>query len=45
MPAGKAHTTWFPVLKDILKDRWNSKLLIEQHFALVNDLNEKLKQI
>ena len=45
MPAGQAHTTWFPELKDILKDRWNSKLSIEQHFDLVNALNKKLKQI
>ena len=45
MPAGQSHTTWFPELKDILKDRWNSKLSIEQHFDLVNALNKKLKQI
>lgn len=45
MPAGQAHTTWFPELKDILNNRWNSKLSIEQHFDLVNDLNKKLKQI
>lgn len=45
MPAGQAHTTWFPELKDILKISWNSKLSIEQHFIIVNDLNEKLKQI
>lgn len=45
MPAGQAHTTWFPELKDILKDRWKLELSIEQHFDLVNDLNKKLKQI
>ena len=45
MPAGQAHTTWFPELKDILKNRWDSKLSIEQHFDLVNDLNKKLNQI
>lgn len=45
MPAGQAHTTWFPELIDTLKDRWNSKLSIEQHFDLVNDLNKKLNQI
>ncbi len=45
MPAGQAYTTWFPELKDILKDRWKLKLSIEQHFNLVNDLNKKLKQI
>ena len=45
MPAGQAHTTWFPELKDILKERWNSKMSIEQHFNIVNDLNNKLNQI
>lgn len=45
MPAGQAHTTWFPELIDTLKDRWNSKMSIEQHFDLVNDLNKKLYQI
>jgi hypothetical protein len=45
MPAGQAHTTWFPELKDILKERWNSKMSIEQHFDIVNDLNNKLNQI
>lgn len=45
MPVGQAHTTWFTELKDTLKVSWNSKLSIEQHFILVNDLNEKLKQI
>lgn len=45
MPAGQAHTTWFPELKDILKERWNSKMSIEQHFDIVNDLNNKLIQI
>jgi hypothetical protein len=45
MPAGQAHTTWFPELKAILKERWNSKMTIEQHFDIVNDLNNKLTQI
>jgi hypothetical protein len=45
MPAGQAHTTWFPELKDILKKRWNSKLTISQQFDLVNELNMKLNQI
>ena len=45
MPAGQAHTTWFPELKDILKNRWNSKLTISQQFDLVNELNKKLNQI
>ena len=45
MPAGQAHTTWFPELKDILKNKWSSNLSIVQHFDLVNDLNKILKQI
>ena len=45
MPAGQAHTTWFPELKDILKKRWNSRLTISQQFDLVNELNKKLNQI
>ena len=45
MPAGQAHTTCFPELKDVLKNKWSSNLSIEQHFDLVDDLNEKLKQI
>ena len=45
MPAGQAHTTWFPKLKDILKKRWSSKLTISQQFDLVNELNKKLNQI
>jgi len=45
MPAGQAHTTWFPELKNVLKERWNSKMSIEQHFDIVNDLNNKLIQI
>ncbi|MDD3721528.1 MAG: hypothetical protein PHW92_03435 [Lutibacter sp.] len=45
MPIGQAHTTWFPELKNILKVSWSSKLSIEQHFIIVNDLNKKLKQI
>ncbi len=45
MPAGQAHTIWFPELKDILKKKWNSKLNISQQFYLVNELNKKLNQI
>lgn len=45
MPAGQAHTTWFPELKEILKNKWSSNLSIEQHFDLVDDLNNRLKQI
>lgn len=45
MPAGQAHTTWFPELKDILKEKWNSKMSIEQQFDLVSELNNKLNQI
>ena len=45
MPSGQAHTTWFPELKKILKEKWNSKMSIEQHFNLVSELNIKLNQI
>lgn len=45
MPAGQAHTTWFPELKDILKEKWNSKMSIERQFDLVSELNNKLNQI
>lgn len=45
MPAGQAHTTWFPELKDILREKWNSKMSIEQQFDLVSELNSKLNQI
>lgn len=45
MPVGQAHTTWFPELKEILKNKWSSNLSIEQHFDLVDDLNNSLKQI
>lgn len=45
MQAGQEHTTWFPELKDILKNKWSSNLSIEQHFDLVNELNKKLNQI
>lgn len=45
MPAGQAHTIWFPELKEILKNKWSSNLSIEQHFDIVDDLNNKLKQI
>jgi len=45
MPAGQAHTIWFPELKGLLKERWNSKMSIEQQFDIVNDLNNKLTQI
>lgn len=45
MPVGQAHTIWFPELKDILKERWNSRLSILQQFDLLNELNKKLNQI
>lgn len=44
MPVGQAHTTWFPELKDILKNKWNPNFSIEQQFNLMTDLNEKLHQ-
>ena len=45
MPAGQAQTTWFPELKQILQDNWNSNLTIPEQFKLVSDLNIKLNQI
>jgi hypothetical protein len=45
MPAGEAHTIWFPELKDILKKKWKSTLTISEQFELLADLNNKLNQI
>jgi hypothetical protein len=45
MPAGQAHTTWFPELKEILKTKWNLNSTIQEHFVLINGLNKKLNQI
>jgi hypothetical protein len=45
MPSGQAHTTWFPELKVLLKDRWTFDLTITEQFKLVSDLNCKLNQI
>jgi hypothetical protein len=45
MPAGQAQTTWFPELKQLLQDNWNTNLTIPEQFKLVADLNIKLNQI
>jgi len=45
MPAGQAHTTWFPELKQLLRDNWNINLTIPDQFELVAGLNNKLNQI
>jgi len=45
MPAGQAHTTWFPELKEMLKKKWNKKHSIEEQFELVEQLNSTLNQI
>ena len=45
MPAGQAHTTWFPELKEMLKKNWNKKFSIQEQFELVEELNSKLNQI
>lgn len=45
MPSGQAHTTWFPELKAILKNRWNFNLTIPEQFELVTVMNNKLNQI
>lgn len=45
MPAGQSHTIWFQELKDILKNKWNPNLSIENHFDILNNMNVKLNQI
>lgn len=45
MPRGQAHTTWFPELKVILRQKWNENLTISQQMELVQELHEKLNQI
>jgi len=45
MPAGQAHTTWFPELKLLLKNKWQTDLTIKDHLKLLTDLNDKLTQI
>ena len=42
MPAGQSHTTWFPELKATLKSQWQFDSNIEDHFALINKLNNQL---
>ncbi len=45
MPAGQAHTKWFPEMKKMLKDKWNTKLSISEQFDLLDELNEMLNRI
>lgn len=45
MPTGQAHTTWFPELKQLLQDKWNTNLTIPEQFEFVAGLNNKLNQI
>jgi hypothetical protein len=45
MPPGQAHTTWFPELKQLLQENWNTNLTIPEQFELVVGLNNKLNQI
>jgi len=45
MPAGQSHTTWFLELKNRLKENWKFDSTIEEHFELVEMLNEKLDKI
>lgn len=45
MPIGQAQTTWFPELKEMLKERWDSNFSIPEQFKLVKELNDKLNQI
>ena len=45
MPRGQAHTTWFPELKEMLKNKWNKNYSISEQFELVEELDRKLTQI
>jgi hypothetical protein len=45
MPAGQSNTTWFPKLKNLLKEQWKFDSTIEEHFELVKTLNENLEEI
>ena len=45
MPRGQSTTTWFPELKKLLKDQWEFSLDIEEHFQLVDKLNEVLTSV
>jgi len=45
MPSGQSHTTWFPELKAILETDWNFNSKIDDHFALMNKLNNHLTRI
>ena len=45
MSSGQAHTTWFPELKQLLRDNWKANLTIPEQFKLVADLNNKLNHI
>ena len=45
MPTGQAHTIWFPELKRILAEKWNSTLVISQQMELLCDLNKELSKI
>jgi hypothetical protein len=45
MPPGQSFTTWFPKLKKLLKDQWEFSLDIQEHFQLVDELNETLTQV
>jgi hypothetical protein len=45
MPAGQANTTWFLELKSTLRADWNLKMIIEDHFTLMANLNDQLSNI
>jgi len=45
MPRGQASTTWFPELKKILKDQWNSGSDVKDHFKLIGILNNELNKV
>lgn len=45
MPTGQSNMTWFPELKNILKNQWNFNLSIQEHFDLMNILNTELSKV
>lgn len=45
MPSGQAQTKWFPDMKKVLKEKWNTNLSISEQFELLDELNGILNQI
>ncbi len=45
MPKGQSTMIWFPELKNILKTQWEFSLNIQEHFDLMNILNDELNKV